>query len=89
MAERVGDAVSKGWPEFPHIGCASGRDETLFAPDFASDGGEGVGEGWALLAIPGAGGCGLAGMGRELPSEQGHEGEQAEQAGRRAGDGLV
>ena len=89
MAERVGDGIPKGWLEFPHVGCASGRDETLFAPEFAAHGGEGVGEGRALFALPGAGGCGPTRLERELLAEQGHEGEQAEQARRRAGDGLV
>ena len=65
MAERVGDCIAEGWAEFPHVGCAAGRDETLFAPDLSAHGGEGVGEGRALLAIPGAGGCGPAGLRRE------------------------
>ena len=47
MAECVSDAVSKGWPEFPHVGCASGCDKTLFA----ADGGERVGEVRALLSV--------------------------------------
>ena len=58
-------------------------------PDLPADGGERVGEGWTLLAIPGAGGCGAAGLGCELGCQQGDEGEQAEQAGRGAGDGRV
>lgn len=73
LAECVDDGVAKGWAEFLHIGGAGRGDKTLFAPEFAAHGGEGVGEGRALLVIPGAGGCGPACLGRELLSEQGHK----------------
>jgi hypothetical protein len=66
LAECVGDGVAKGWAEFLPVGGVGRGDETLFAPEFAADGSEGVGEGWLPLAIPGACGCGPAGPGREL-----------------------
>ena len=52
VAERVGDAVQQRWSEFLHLWRDLGREETLFPPDLAADGGEGVGEGRAFLAIP-------------------------------------
>ena len=73
MAERVGYAVLERWAECPHVGCTTGRDDTLFAPEFAAHRGERVGEGRALLAMPGAGGRGPARVRRELLAEQGDE----------------
>lgn len=60
----MGDGVAQPWAEFLHMVCAFGREETLFAPDFASDSGQGVRKGWLLLVIPGGAGCGLTGPGR-------------------------
>ena len=88
MAERVGDGVAERGAEFPHVGSAGGGGEALFAPEFASHGGEGVSEGRLLLAMPRRWRrwpC----LGRELRCEQGDEQEQPEQARRRPGEGLV
>ena len=61
----------------------------MSGPDFLTHGGEGIGEGWLRLAIPGRGSDGALGMGAEPVAEQGGEGEQAQQAGRGAGDGAI
>ena len=89
MAECVCDAVAEFWSEFLHGRCWVGHGETLFPPELAAHGGERIGEGWAALAIPSAGRDSLACLRRELCCEQGDQGEQPQQAGRRAGDGLV
>src|SRR4051794_20074665 len=52
VAECVGDAIEQRGSEFLYLWRDLGREETLFPPDLAADGGERVGEGWALLAIP-------------------------------------
>ena len=59
------------------------------APDLAAHGGEGIAEGRVLLAIPSSGYGGQARLGVELCREQGDEGEQAEQTGRRTRNGQV
>jgi len=63
--------------------------ETLFPPELAAHDGERVGEGWAAFAIPCTGRDSLACLRRKLRGQQGDQEEQAEQAGRRACDGLV
>src|SRR3954471_13138922 len=83
------DAVAEGWAEFRRLACAPGREETLLAPELAPNRGERVGEGGPLLAIPGGGRDLQAGVAAEAVGKQGHDGEQAEQAGRGTGDGLV
>ena len=65
------------------------REETLFTPELAADGGEGVGKGGVLLAIPGSGCDGQAHIGAEARTQERDEGEQREQAGRRACDGQL
>lgn len=89
MTKRVDDGVADCWTEFWHAGGLTGCAETLFLQNIAAHRGEGVGKGRAYLAIPGAGDCSLTGIGYELLSEQGHDREQAKQAGCRARDGPV
>src|SRR3712207_8758253 len=83
------DAVAECGPEFYRLACAPGREETLLGPDLAPHRGEGVGEGRALLAIPGGVRDAQARVVAEARGEQRHDGEQPEQAGRGAGDRLV
>src|SRR4051812_50025403 len=83
------DAVAEGGAEFRRLGGVPGREETLLAPELPSDRGERVGEGGPLLAVPGGGRDLEPGVAAEAGGEQGHDGEQAGQAGRGAGDRLV
>jgi hypothetical protein len=94
VAERMDDAVAEGGAEFRRLACAPGREapgreETLLAPELAPNRGERVGEGGPLLAVPGGGRDLEPGVAAEAGGEQGHDGEQAEQAGRGAGDRPV
>src|SRR3954453_17632528 len=86
VAERVGDAAAEGGVEFRRLGSAPGRQQTLLTPEVPPDGGEGVREGRARLAVPGVREDGRAGGAVEARGEQGHEGEQREPAGRGARD---
>ena len=83
------DAVAECGPEFYRLACAPRREETLLAPELAPDRGERIGEGGPPLAVPGRGRDLEPGVAAEAGGEQGHDGEQAEQARRGAGDGLV
>ncbi len=89
MAERVGDAFSERRAEFHRLGRMPGDEETLFGPDLPPHRGEGVGEGRAPLAVPSRGRDPQALVVAEAGGEQGHDGEQREQAGRGARDRLV
>src|SRR5829696_927537 len=66
-----------------------GCEQTLVAPDLPSYRGEGIREGWAFLVVPGRGRDPQAGMVADAGAQQGHDGEQSEQAGRGARDRLV
>lgn len=57
------------------------------APEVAADEGEGVGDGGAVLAVPGGLAHGGAGVGAAPLGEQGDAGEEVEQGGPGAGDG--
>src|SRR3954451_484740 len=83
------DAVAEGGAEFRRLGGVPGREETLLAPELPSDRSKGIGEGGPLLAVPGGGRDLEPGVAAEAGGEQGHDGEQAEQAGCGAGDRPV
>src|SRR3954463_13622123 len=83
------DAVAEGGTEFWYLASTPGGEETLLPPDLAPNRGEGVSEGGPLLAVPGGRCNAQASVTAEVVGQQGHDGEQAEQAGRGAGDGLV
>src|SRR3712207_6908630 len=76
------DAVAECGPVFCPLACAPGREETLLAPELAPNRGERIGEGGPLLAVPGRGRDLEPGVAAEAGGEQGHGGEQAEQARR-------
>ena len=79
---------SAGWS---FIGLGSRRDvsKTLLAPELPPDGGKGIGEGRARLAIPGIGAHGRACAAAEASGEQGYDREQRQQARRGARDCQV
>ena len=83
------DAVVECGAVFSWLACAPGGEETLLTPELAPNRGERVGEGGPLLAVPGRGRDLEPGVAAEAGGEQGHDGEQAEQAGRGAGDRLA
>ena len=83
------DAVAEGGTEFCRLAFAPRREETLLTPDLAPNCGERVSEGRPLLAVPSGSGDPETGMTVEAVGQQDHDGEQAEQAGRGAGDGQI
>src|SRR4051794_7414105 len=83
------DAVAEGGTEFWYLASTPGGEETLLPPDLAPNRGESVSEGGPLLAVPGGRCNAQASVTAEAVGQQGHDREQAEQAGRGAGDGLV
>ena len=83
------DAIAEGGTEFCRFASAPGREETLLTPDLAPNCGERVSEGRPLLAVPSGSGDPETGMTVEAVGQQDHDGEQAEQAGRGAGDGQI
>src|SRR5215218_10270719 len=89
MAEGIGDALAEGWREFCGVGGLPGHDETLLTPDRTPYCGEAVGKGRPRLVVPGAGRDLEPGTAGEARGQQGDDREQAEQAGRGAGDRLV
>src|SRR3954451_12594715 len=89
VAERMDDAVAEGGTEFWYLAATPGGEETLLPPDLAPNRGEGVSEGGPLLAVPGGRCNAQASVTAEAVGQQGHDREQAEQAGGGAGDGLV
>src|SRR3954467_528751 len=89
VAECVGDAVEQRWSEFLFLWRDLGREETLFPPDLAADGGERVGEGWALLAIPSSRRDRQTLLEAEPGGQERDQGEQPKQTRRRTGDGQV
>src|SRR3954447_17951148 len=83
------DAVSQAAREVLHVRDFAGDRETLRRPDLATHGGQRIGKGRLLLAIPGCGPDRTAAARGKLAGEQRDQGEQAEQTGRGAGDGLA
>src|SRR3954469_24874480 len=67
----------------------AGHGKTLFLPEVSPYSGECIAEGGAAFVIPGRAHNGPACLRAELCGEQGHEGEQPEQARGRACDGQV
>src|SRR6201994_4420422 len=81
-------AIAQALGEFLHVWEFAGDRETLRLPDLAADGGQRIGKGRLLFAIPGCRPNRTAGARRKLSGEQRDQGEQAEQTGRGGGDGL-
>jgi hypothetical protein len=89
VAESVCYAISQSAREFLHVRDFAGDRETLRLPDFLAHGGQRIGKGRLLRAIPSSGPDRAAGARRKLLGEQRHQGKQAQQAGRGVGDGFV
>src|SRR3954451_866288 len=89
MTECVEDAVTERGAGFPRLGPSPRQEQTRLAPELPPDGSEGVGKGRVSLAVPSGRADGREDAVVEVRGEQGYEGEQPEQAGRRSGDRPV
>src|SRR3954452_9921647 len=89
VAEGIGNAFLERWAEFLHLAWMARHGKTLFLPEMSPYSGECVAEGGAAFVIPGRAHNRPACLRAELCGEQGHEGEQPEQARGRACDGQV